>query len=349
MRKPLIGLGVGLLVFAIAPVGTAFAAKGRPPPPLPAPLTQVCSAADNGGTLVNGVCVLPDAISGAAIDYSAPIIASNSGLVSSNPRPAGTDTFSLSSGHLPPGLSMPASIGPDNTVVEGDATQAGTFTFAVTAADHSAGVSSVQTYQITVHAEPPDMLLCTSGSNGGNLVNGVCVLPDATVGQPYEGFIITSHESGGGFSIIAGGLPPGLMMPTFYGAAGTIVGGTPTQAGTFNFTVIGTDQEGEPLGPQTYSITVTAAPPLTISFPTTCCNTGTVGQSYLQNFAVSGGVGPFVASISAGALPPGIGLSSAAPFSLTGTPTQPGTFHFTFMVTDGTGSHATEVGTIAVS
>jgi hypothetical protein len=192
------------------------------------------------------------------------------------------------------------------------------------------------------------MLLCSSGSNGGNLVNGVCVLPDATVGQPYEGFIITSHESGGGFSIIAGGLPPGLMMPTFYGAAGTIVGGTPTQAGSFTFTVKGVDQAGEPLGPLTYSITVDPPLALSISFPATCCNPGTVGQSYLQNFAVSGGVGPFLASISAGTLPPGISLSSTAPFSLTGTPTQPGTFHFTFMVTDGTGAHATEVGTITV-
>jgi hypothetical protein len=302
----------------------------------------------NGGTLVNSVCVLPDAIAGGLNDYSAPIIASNSGLVSSNPAPAGTDTFSLTSGALPPGLSLPASIGPDNTVVEGDPTVVGTFTFAVTAADTHARVSSVQAYQITVKAQPPDVLVCSPGTNGGTLVNGVCVLNGGTVGQPYEGFIITNNNDGGVFEITAGSLPSGLQMPAQYGASGTIVGGTPTKAGTFTFTVVGVDQAGQPLGPQTYSISVSPAPSLRISFPTTCCNAGTVGQSYLQNFALSGGIGPFSAAITSGALPPGLTLSGTPPLSITGTPTARGTFTFTFTATDNTGARASETGSITV-
>ena len=35
----------------------------------------------------------------------------------------------------------------------------------------------------------PITLLCSPGSNGGTLVNGVCVLPTATVGQPYEALL----------------------------------------------------------------------------------------------------------------------------------------------------------------
>jgi len=194
---------------------------------------------------------------------------------------------------------------------------------------------------------PRDRLVCSPGTNGGTLHNGVCVLPNAALGQPYEGFIITNDNDGGTFFIVAGSIPPGLFMPHQYGASGTIVGGTPTQRGTFNFTVQGVDQAGQPLG-QSYRITVGPALPFRISFPATCCNAGTVGQSYLQNFAVFGGVGPYVASIAAGKLPPGISLSTTAPFSLTGTPTQGGTFHFTFMVTDGTGARATEAGTITV-
>src|SRR5690242_1663786 len=42
-----------------------------------------------------------------------------------------------------------------------------------------------------------DTLVCSPSANGGALVNGVCVLPGASVGQPYEGFIITSNNSGG--------------------------------------------------------------------------------------------------------------------------------------------------------
>jgi hypothetical protein len=103
-----------------------------------------------------------------------------------------------------------------------------------------------------------DRLVCSPGTNGGTLRHGVCVLPGAQLGQPYEGFIITSQSSGGTFSIVAGALPPALTMPSVYGASGTIVGGTPTQTGSFTFTVRGVDQHGQRLR-QTYRIKVGAA------------------------------------------------------------------------------------------
>ena len=146
----------------------------------------------------------------------------------------------------------------------------------------------------------PITLLCSPATNGGTLVNGVCVLPAAAAGQPYEAFLLTSNGAVETFTITSGGLPPGLSMPATYGAAGTIVGGTPTTAGTFTFTVHVTKfGTSTPSTNGTYRITVGAAPPLAITFPATCCNAGTVGSSYFQNFFTSGGVGPFTWTVSA--------------------------------------------------
>jgi hypothetical protein len=179
-------------------------------------------------------------------------------------------------------------------------------------------------------------------------VNGVCVLPDANIGQGYEAFIITSRESGGTFSVTAGSLPPGLSMPATYGAAGTIVAGTPTQQGTFTFTVTGTDGQGQPLQ-QAYSITVDPPLPLTVVLPAggSTLAPGTIGVGYAQNFFLSGGVAPYTWSVASGTLPPGLTLvTTDAPTDnnnqLAGTPTTAGTFTFTMRVTDSQGHQATQ-------
>lgn len=60
-----------------------------------------------------------------------------------------------------------------------------------------------------------------------------------------------------------------------------------------------------------------------------------VGISYNVTFSVIGGFPPYVWSVSAGALPPGLSLSSDGVIS--GIPTAAGNFAFTILVVDGVG------------
>lgn len=314
MRKTTASLFAGVTAAILAGVGlggTAFAAS--------APLVQECSPTATGGTLVNGVCDMPGAVVGSD-DYYSYINASNNDAA---------DRFSIVSGSLPPGLTMPAYLGVADTVIEGGATQAGTYTFVVQATDPNGGLSSNQAYSITAAD-----LACPTNVSGGTATGGVCVLPAAAVGQQYAAAFAYASGTGGSFTV-TGTLPPGLS------ASGTTVAGSPTQQGTFTFTVTQSAQAGPPLQ-EAYSITV--GPPLPLT-DTTAVSAGTVGTAYTAGFTLSGGEAPYTWSQVSGQLPPGLALaSSGAPGQtdneLTGTPTTAGTYVFTMQVTDTLGDTA---------
>ena len=87
-------------------------------------------------------------------------------------------------------------------------------------------------------------------------VNGICDMGQARAGQPYEGFLDTSGHDGGEFSV-SGTVPPGtLVRPDGLAGSGTILGGTPVTAGSYTFTVSGTDNNGISIAPMTYQITI---------------------------------------------------------------------------------------------
>jgi hypothetical protein len=192
-------------------------------------------------------------------------------------------------------------------------------------------------------------------TSGLSCSNGVCALGSGNVGANYGQNIAIAGGSCGRpcvtlpvFTVVAGSLPPGLRMPSTYGCCGDAIGGTPSQAGTFTFTIQVRDGAGD-TARQAFGIAISPPARLEITFPTTCCNAGTLGRSYLQNFFLSGGVAPFAASIAAGQLPPDLKLSSSPPISITGTPTTAGTFTFTVRVTDSNGAQATTQGSITIS
>ena len=325
-------------------VGPA-SAKPYPPPSI----HQVCSAAANGGTLHGSVCVLPPGVTTAPNNYSATVAVSKAGAAGA------TVTFAVTAGSLPPGLAMPARSG-SGTVITGNPARAGTFNFTVKATDGN--LTSTLAYQITVIVQgPPDQLLC-SAANGSFLISGACVLPDAVLGQPYQGHLPTSHNAGGTVSIVAGSLPPGLSLPATFGASGDVVGGTVTQPlgsyNTYNFTVQGTGDQGQPLY-QAYQISVDPDQLLTVVLPSSgsTLGPGMVGGAYAQNFFLGGGAAPYTWAVASGKLPPGLTLQTFgdptdASNELAGTPTTAGTFTFTMRVSDYHGQQATQQFSLTV-
>ncbi|HSS63072.1 MAG TPA: putative Ig domain-containing protein [Gammaproteobacteria bacterium] len=83
-----------------------------------------------------------------------------------------------------------------------------------------------------------------------------------------------------------------------------------------------------------------------VAVSTTSIPDMTEGAAVSEALQASGGVGPYVWSLSAGALPPGLSLSTAGVIS--GTPTTQGAYAFTVQVTDGQGMIATSALSLRV-
>jgi hypothetical protein len=316
------------------------AAKPYPPPSI----HLLCTAAPTSGALHGSVCALPFGQTTAPNNYSATIAVSRAG--SAGPSVG----FAVTAGSLPPGLSMSASSG-SFTVISGNPAQAGTFNFTVKATD--GGLTSTLAYQITVTVQgPPDQLVCRPAANGGFLENGVCVLPDAVAGLPYQGHLLTSHKAGGTLSVVSGSLPSGLSLPGTFSGSGDTVGGTAATVGGSTFTVQGTGDQGQPLY-QAYSIAVDQNQPLSINASGGTDSVGMAGGAFAQNFFLSGGAGPYTWSVASGQLPPGLGLRTFsdprdANDELAGTPTTAGTYAFTMRLTDYAGQQATQKFTVTI-
>lgn len=138
--------------------------------------------------------------------------------------------------------------------------------------------------------------------------------------SPYSGFQVDN-------------LPAGLAV-TASTTDSVTISGIPVQAGGFNLDVSATDSStgnGPFTGRQNFILDV-ASPSLTIS-PASLAN-GTAGSLYAQVLAASGGIAPYSYVLS-GSLPAGLAFDPATA-SLSGTPTQAGSFALELTVTDST-------------
>jgi hypothetical protein len=224
----------------------------------------------------------------------------------------GPYSCSLVSGTLPAGLTLNA-----NCSLTGTPTTAGTSSVTVKVTDSATPTANSSTGSVSITIDPSTTMLTLSNP------------PAGTVDTAYTGAVGVAGGKGPySCSLVSGSVPAGLTLNT-----NCSLTGTPSTAGTSNFSVKATDSTSPT------PISSTGAVSLTINAPTatlTLSNppAGTVDTPYVGAVGVAGGSGPYSCSLVSGTLPAGLTLNTNC--SLTGTPSTAGTSNFTVKATDST-------------
>jgi Putative Ig domain len=253
--------------------------------------------------------------------YSAPIA-----VVGNGGRGMG---WTLTSGALPPGLTLAADGTPADTTVSGTPTVAGMYTFTVKVGDTDGFLpdrSITKQFTIAVAAK-----LSAAGAQ---------TLPTGIQGKPYNAMPATA--SGGlaplTWSVASGALPPGLALDPATG----VVRGRPTGYGTFTFALRVSDASGQSA---TANATITIV--RTLDLRTTRLRAGTVGHSYSATLRSVGGQSPLRYAVTGGKLATGLKLNAKTGV-ISGKPKQQGDFRFRATVTDALGQRSSERISLAV-
>jgi hypothetical protein len=180
---------------------------------------------------------------------------------------------------------------------------------------------------------------------GSSLQFSTSSLPAGQVGAAYS----TMVQATGGttpyhWSISSGGLPAGLTLSATTGT----ISGTPTTSGSVTFTAKVTDSTSPTAQTATKSLTITvAAVPVPVEITTSSLPSGQVAVSYSTSLAAIDGTSPYKWSITSGALPPGLTLSSGG--TILGTPTTSGTFSFIVHVADSASSPTSASSSLSIT
>lgn len=214
----------------------------------------------------------------------------------------GSAPYTWTASGLPPGLRIDGTSG----FIVGTPTQPGSFPATITATD-STGRTGSDTLTLSVVTTP---LLITTVNN-----QSPPTLPPGIVGTAYNQLLDATGGSNAGYQwTLQGTLPPGLkgqVNPNAGCNSGCSFqfSGTPTQAGTFTFTLQVTDSLGDKSPQQSITLIINSGTPPQIT--TTTLSLGTVGQAYSFPFTATGGAGGYQWSIVGSGPDPGLQLSSA--------------------------------------
>jgi hypothetical protein len=277
-----------------------------------------CSANWSGAVASNILTVTVNANNTVGAASSTPTLCINSALTNITHTTTGATGIGTATG-LPTGLS--AAWASNTITISGTPTESGSFSYSIPLTGGCGSVNA--TGSITVTA--------------ANTASAASSTPTLCINTALTNI---THTTTGATGIgTATGLPTGV---TAGWASNTItISGTPTQSGSFSYSIPLTGGCGSVNA--TGSITVTAANTAgaASSTPTLCVNTALTNITHSTTGAT--GIG------TATGLPSGVSASWASnTITISGTPTQAGTFSYSIPLTGGCGS-VNATGTITVN
>ena len=226
--------------------------------------------------------------------------------------------WSVVSGSLPAGLTL---------------SSAGVFSGIPTA-----GGTSAFTVRVTDTASNTTTLALSIAINSALAITTSSTLPAGMIGTPYsQALTAVGGTPPYAWLTTSGKLPTGLTL-----SSSGVITGTPTLTGTATFTVQVSDSLKVAV---TQAFTIAVNAPFFVTTAATLLS-GIAGSPYTQALAASGGTAPYAWSITAGALPGGLTLSSTG--AISGTPKTTGTSTFTAQVTDSGANKAPQSFSITI-
>ena len=235
-------------------------------------------------------------------------------------------SWTLEQGRWPAGVALDTS----NGTVNGAPTETGNFPVTVSVTDSSTPPQSYRhTFTLDVSTGKFE-IVTNSLPSGTESVAYSATLTASNGVEPYT------------WSVRRGRLGPGLTFQT-----NGQISGIPTTTGTFPFEAEVKDSKGH-MATANLSLTVGATTGnqttgnqahVQIQITTTTLPNGAVSVAYGSTLAATSGVAPYTWSLAGGQLPPGLSIQPGG--SISGTPSQSGTFSFTVEATDSSNTTGT--------